>query len=503
MRRFVSSALALRLGLFAIALLTITGAGALRAQAAATLGAVTGTVAIVRADGSAIQPASPGTPIGPGDRIATVGRSSALIQLSGIGDVELGGDSTVILTELIAPGGGGLGRVALELVQGFTLHRLSAPSGTSLEYRVIDPSGQAVALVRGGFDGTLFGVGRDENGNLTVACGTCPSDNLSFPTDGNGLGSGRARTLTARGDVVEYRVNGTLYDALAEGSDAGDDDSDTPSTARLPAGQRTGSRDDRRNQDDDDDDTQANQPAQVNQPVQGSPAPTAALRILSPRAGQAVSGNPLTVTWEAQGIEIVPAASARRREDLHAHLFLDRDPSPYLGTGQAIPFGDPNIIHTASRTVTFQNVAPGRHRLDLVLAYADHVAVDPPIRDSVTFDVVAADSTATATPTATVGTSVTPTATATVTATATPGVVAQVTIANFVYLPDPVRIPVNGTVNWTNLDPDVHTATAEDLSWSSPILNQGQSYSRTFTERGTFRYFCEPHPQMRGEVIVE
>jgi plastocyanin len=77
------------------------------------------------------------------------------------------------------------------------------------------------------------------------------------------------------------------------------------------------------------------------------------------------------------------------------------------------------------------------------------------------------------------------------------------TIANFVYLPDPIRIPVNGTVTWTNHDPDVHSATAEDLSWSSPVLNTGHSYSRTFTQRGTYNYFCEPHPQMRGEVIVE
>jgi plastocyanin len=216
------------------------------------------------------------------------------------------------------------------------------------------------------------------------------------------------------------------------------------------------------------------------------------------------------VTWEAEGYAIVPAAQARRREDLHAHVFLDRDPSPYLGTGRAIPFGDPNIVHTANRTVTFANVTPGRHRIDLVLAYADHVAVDPPVRDAVTIDVAAAEATATPTATGTPATATpsptataSPTQAATATPTATVGPPVRVTISNFVYLPDPARVPVGGTVRWTNLDPDVHTATAEDLSWTSPVLGQGESWERTFTRPGTFPYFCEPHPQMRAEVIVE
>ena len=514
LRRSRPGGLALRLGLYAGALLVVAGAGALRAQATAALGAVTGTVAVVRADGSAIQPAGPGTPIGPGDRVATVGPSNALIQLPGLGEAELGGDATVILTELAPPGGGSAGRVALELVRGFTLHRVSAPAGTSFEYRVTDPSGQAVALVRNPPEETLFGVGRDENGNLTVACGACPSDALSFPTDGSTPGSGRARTLTARGDLVDERVRGTLYDALARGAAADEDDGDTPSTARLPAGQRTGSRDDRRPRDDDDDDAAnqpslagqpplANQPPPTDQSGQGgqTTSPSVVFRIVAPPSGQEVSGAPLTITWEARGIEIVPAAAARRREDLHAHVFLDRDPSPYLGTGRPIPFNDPNIVHTASRTVTFQNVAPGPHRVELVLAYSDHVAVDPPVRDAATFAVVAGAATATATASPTMG--ATPTATVTPTATPTRGPMIQATIANFVYLPDPIRIPPGGTVTWVNLDPTEHTATSEDLTWSSPLLDPGESYSRTFVQRGTYRYFCEPHPQMRGEVIVE
>lgn len=204
--------------------------------------------------------------------------------------------------------------------------------------------------------------------------------------------------------------------------------------------------------------------------------PSPRVRIVSPRSGEVVAGPDVEVVWRARGVRIVPAAEARRRGDQHAHLFLDRDVAPFLGSGLPIPRDDPKIVHTARQTVTFRDVAPGRHRLDLVLGYADHTAARPPAAAAVEFVV--------ATPTVVPGT-------------------VEATIASFVYLPDPVVVPVGGTVRWTNLDADEHTVTADDRSWTSPVLGQGGSWSRTFTQRGTYRYFCEPHPFMRADVVVE
>ncbi|MBT5206234.1 MAG: hypothetical protein HOM00_03905, partial [Acidimicrobiaceae bacterium] len=31
----------------------------------------------------------------------------------------------------------------------------------------------------------------------------------------------------------------------------------------------------------------------------------------------------------------------------------------------------------------------------------------------------------------------------------------------------------------------------------------GDSFSHTFTEAGTFDYFCTPHPWMTGTVVVD
>ncbi|MFN8525335.1 MAG: plastocyanin/azurin family copper-binding protein [Chloroflexota bacterium] len=96
-------------------------------------------------------------------------------------------------------------------------------------------------------------------------------------------------------------------------------------------------------------------------------------------------------------------------------------------------------------------------------------------------------------------------ATATPSAPAAPPLAREITvnIANFVYLPDPVRIPLGGRVRWVNLDPEQHTATANSQAWTSPVLNQGQVYERVFVQAGTYGYFCEPHPQMTADIVVE
>ncbi|MBI2054515.1 MAG: hypothetical protein HYT39_00210 [Candidatus Sungbacteria bacterium] len=66
-----------------------------------------------------------------------------------------------------------------------------------------------------------------------------------------------------------------------------------------------------------------------------------------------------------------------------------------------------------------------------------------------------------------------------------------------------IRVPVGGTVTWTNADGVGHTVTADDNSFSSDLLSGGVSFSFTFNQRGKFTYFCKPHPWMTGVVIVE
>ncbi len=79
----------------------------------------------------------------------------------------------------------------------------------------------------------------------------------------------------------------------------------------------------------------------------------------------------------------------------------------------------------------------------------------------------------------------------------------QVDIANFLYDPDPVEVHVGDTVTFTNKDAAPHTATAEDKSWDSGNLNQGDSWTLKAEKVGTFHYICTYHPTMAGTLIVK
>jgi plastocyanin len=79
-----------------------------------------------------------------------------------------------------------------------------------------------------------------------------------------------------------------------------------------------------------------------------------------------------------------------------------------------------------------------------------------------------------------------------------------VDIQDFAYNPDPVTIEIGQSVTWTNQDSAPHTATAKDRDvLQSGTLNQGDTYTQTFDTPGTYDYFCEFHPNMKGVIIVE
>ncbi|MBI4334412.1 MAG: cupredoxin domain-containing protein [Chloroflexi bacterium] len=81
--------------------------------------------------------------------------------------------------------------------------------------------------------------------------------------------------------------------------------------------------------------------------------------------------------------------------------------------------------------------------------------------------------------------------------------VTEVEISSFVFKPASVTVAAGTTITWNNADPVAHTVTATDHSFDSGSIKNGQSYSRTFAQPGTFDYFCEPHPNMKGVVIVK
>jgi plastocyanin len=78
----------------------------------------------------------------------------------------------------------------------------------------------------------------------------------------------------------------------------------------------------------------------------------------------------------------------------------------------------------------------------------------------------------------------------------------DVTIAGFAFSPDALTVKVGTTVKWTNQDAAGHTVTADDNSWGSGNLEQGASFSFTFSQAGTFTYHCSVHPSMKATITV-
>jgi len=79
---------------------------------------------------------------------------------------------------------------------------------------------------------------------------------------------------------------------------------------------------------------------------------------------------------------------------------------------------------------------------------------------------------------------------------------ASVTMVDFSFTPASVTIAVGDTVTWHNTGQAPHNATANDGSFKTPDLNNGQSASHTFSSAGTFSYICTIHPNMHGTVRV-
>jgi len=77
-----------------------------------------------------------------------------------------------------------------------------------------------------------------------------------------------------------------------------------------------------------------------------------------------------------------------------------------------------------------------------------------------------------------------------------------VAVQAFVFDSAEITVPVGTTVTWTNNDPVAHTVTDVNQAWDSGPFESGVTFSKTFSEPGTYEYYCIPHPMMIGKVTV-
>ena len=83
----------------------------------------------------------------------------------------------------------------------------------------------------------------------------------------------------------------------------------------------------------------------------------------------------------------------------------------------------------------------------------------------------------------------------------------SVSIKGFAFNPAQINITKSGTITWTNDDGTTHTVTSGVPGTPSGKFNQsvdaGKTFSFTFTDAGTYEFFCNIHNSMRGTVTVK
>lgn len=77
-----------------------------------------------------------------------------------------------------------------------------------------------------------------------------------------------------------------------------------------------------------------------------------------------------------------------------------------------------------------------------------------------------------------------------------------VTIQGMAFSPASLTVKVGDKVTWTNQDSVGHSATADDNSFDTGVLANGQSGSTTFGKAGTYTYHCSVHPGMKATIVV-
>ena len=152
--------------ILALALLVPPYTASAQIQQGATLTILRGQVAIIRANGTAVQPAPNGSTVDAGDEIRTISKSGALITFFSGTEIEMGED-TILVVQQVSRQGDKID-VSLKQVLGATVNRVQSVTGSGSTYQI--EAGGAVALVRGTTFAMVGPVTTSSGNVVTIAC---------------------------------------------------------------------------------------------------------------------------------------------------------------------------------------------------------------------------------------------------------------------------------------------------------------------------------------------
>ena len=85
---------------------------------------------------------------------------------------------------------------------------------------------------------------------------------------------------------------------------------------------------------------------------------------------------------------------------------------------------------------------------------------------------------------------------------------ATINIQTFQFQPKQLEVKAGATVTWVNQDDIRHTVTSgapdnKDGRFDATLAGKGTKFSFTFSQPGTYTFFCDRHQHMRGEITVK
>ncbi len=70
------------------------------------------------------------------------------------------------------------------------------------------------------------------------------------------------------------------------------------------------------------------------------------------------------------------------------------------------------------------------------------------------------------------------------------------------FSPPSFTVKVGSTVTWINRDATTHTVTSTTGVFDSGYRGSGDTFKFTFTQPGTYQYYCTLHTNMKGTIVV-
>jgi len=303
-----------------LALLTVLSApgpiiGA-QVQDGATLTVLRGQVAVVRPDGSAVQPAPSGTIVKAGDEIRTLTKTGALITFYVGTEIEMG-EETVLVVEKVTVGTGRVD-ISLKQVLGTTLNRVQSLTDPTSAYRI--DAGGATAVVRG-TTFLMIGPAPTAAGNIAAViclddcdgrttfsgCPLAPYTAFGVTVDHGTVTSGCETTSVSR-DADYFNAGFEAVTAFEQTFASANDGGLNPGTGNLGRDEGQRRADERRDRESRDKPNASNVASVSGCQVGGGGGPLPGGTFLIPGAGSVVEGNVGTTTLNVP-VTLFPAST--------------------------------------------------------------------------------------------------------------------------------------------------------------------------------------------------